>query len=287
VPEKIGRLVIIGGGVIGTEIASVYAELGTQVTILEYLPYLLPVMDREIGRSLQMILKKRGIEVFCGAKVEKITRDEELHCHYVLKGKEQSVPADMVLVCTGRTADIDGLFEQKDMVAYDRGIVVDERFETSAEGIYAIGDVISGSIKLAHAASAQGRAAAAVIAGRELNINTAVIPACVYTSPEIAAVGLMPEDAKKAGIPVKTKKITMSANGRTMIADGERGFIRIIYGEDNVLLGAILMCERASDIVGMYTQAIVSKMTVEQLASAVMPHPSFVEASGELFASAE
>ena len=284
--EPCGSLVIVGGGVIGVEIASVYAELGTKVTILEYMPVLLPLMDRDFGRNLQQILKKRNVTVQCGAAVTKITEEDGLVCHYEVKGKPQSVQADKVLVCTGRTADISGLFEGSVDIEYDRGIVVSDTYETSLKGIYAVGDVISGSIKLAHAATAQGLGAVAYMTGQKPDISADIIPACVYTSPEIASAGITADDAKKAGLSVRTKKVTMFANARTMIAESERGFMKIVYDDEGKLLGAQLMCERASDMIAEFTTAITLGMTVQQLASSVRPHPSFTEACGELFESA-
>ncbi|MDO5120580.1 MAG: dihydrolipoyl dehydrogenase [Erysipelotrichaceae bacterium] len=286
-PEHIGKLTIVGGGVIGCEMASVFAELGSEVTVLEYQPYLLPLMDREIGRSLQPILKKRNINVQCGAEVYEIVQDgEALNCHYRVKGKEQSVQADLILVCTGRKADLTDLFEDPGLVESDRGIIVDDSFRTTAEGIWAVGDVINGSIKLAHAAEAQSLYAAALIAGQTPQTDPKVIPACVYTSPEIASVGMTQEEAKEKGLDVLSKKATMSANARSLIAEAERGFIKIVYDRNGKLLGAHLMCERASDMIAEYTTAIVNGLTVGQLASAVRPHPSFCEAASQLFLSA-
>lgn len=301
-PENIGSLVIIGGGVIGCEIASVYSELGTKVTILEYQPYLLPQLDREIGRSLQVILKKRGVDVQCGAQVlrigsggglesgapessaqvPRIESGSGLVCGYRLKNKEMSIPADRILLCTGRTADIGGLFADTIQVETDRGIVTDEHFETSVRGIYAVGDVISKTAGLAHAATAQGICAAAHMLGKETPCEVSVIPSCVYTSPEIACVGMTQEEAAARGIQAKTKKITTYSNARSMIAEAERGFIKIVYREDGLLLGAQLMCERASDLITVFTAAIAGGQTLQEMARVMYPHPSFGEAAGEL-----
>lgn len=285
-PEQVGKLVIVGGGVIGCEMASVFSELGSEVTVLEYMPYLLPQMDREIGRNLQMIMKKRNIDVQCGAEVFRIEEDGCLQCHYKIRGKEFCVPADLVLVCTGRTADVSGLFEVPGFAAYDRGLITNEDFETSVKGVYAVGDVVSGSIKLAHAAEAQGLYAAARIAGNDPLRDPRIIPACVYTSPEIAVVGMTLEDAKAKGIEAAAKKVTMTSNARSLIADAERGFMKIVYTKEGKLLGAHLMCDRASDMIAEFTDAIVLGQSVKELASAVRPHPSFCEAATELFQAA-
>ncbi len=285
-PEKIGKLVIIGGGVIGCEIASIYSELGTEVTILEYQPYLLPLLDREIGRNLQLILKKRNVNVQCGAEVLRIFAEEGLKCTYRTKGKETDVPADMVLLCTGRRADTKGLFTDTLDVKTDRGIVTDENFETSVKGIYAVGDVISGTAGLAHAATAQGIRAVAHMLGKEAPADTAVIPSCVYTSPEIGCVGLTQEEAAGRGLQVRTKKVTTYSNARSMITDAERGFVKIVYREDGLLVGAQLMCERASDLIAIFADAIVQGLSVQQMARVIYPHPSFSETVGEVLEAA-
>ncbi|MBO5999201.1 MAG: dihydrolipoyl dehydrogenase [Lachnospiraceae bacterium] len=285
-PEKIGRLVIIGGGVIGCEIASIYSELGTEVTILEYQPYLLPLLDREIGRNLQLILKKRNVNVQCGAEVLRICSEDGLKCTYRLKGKEADVPADMVLLCTGRMADTGDLFAETAGVEINRGIVTDENFETSVKGIYAVGDVISGTAGLAHAATAQGIRAVAHMLGKEAPSDTAVIPSCVYTSPEIGCVGLTQEEAAAGGIQARTKKVTTYSNARSMIADAERGFVKIVYREDGLLLGAQMMCERASDMIAVFADAIVQGLSVQQMARVIYPHPSFSETIGEVLEAA-
>ena len=285
-PQSIGKLVIIGGGVIGCEIASIYSELGTEVTILEYMPYLLPQLDREIGRSLQVILKKKNVQVQCGAQVLRIFREDGLQCEFRMKNKDMSVSADVILLCTGRQADTEGLFSEQVPVKTDRGIVTDDHFETSVKGIYAVGDVISGTAGLAHAATAQGLCAAAHMLGKEAPCDATVIPSCIYTSPEIACVGMSQEAAAQCGIPAKTKKVTTYSNARSMIAEAERGFIKIVYGEDGLLFGAQLMCERASDMVTFFVSAILQKQTVQEMARVMFPHPSFGEAIGELLREA-
>ena len=164
----------------------------------------------------------------------------------------------------------------------ERGrILVDAHFETSIPGVYAIGDV-TGGIQLAHAASAQGRQAAARMAGQTLDIRTDLIPSCVYTSPEIGCVGLDADTAKSRGIAVITKKYPMSANGKTLIAREERGFIKVLADKDSRrILGAQMMCARATDMISQFTQAIANGLTLEDMERVVYPHPTFSEGIGE------
>ena len=196
------RLTIIGGGVIGMEFASLYSALGAQVTVLEAMDRVLPTMDKEIAQNLSMLMKRRGVKLCTGARVEQVMRTGEgLRCAYTSKEKAETVAADAVLVSTGRTPNTEGLCGPGVDLGLDRGAIpVNERFETCVKGIYAIGDVVAGSIQLAHVASAQAINAVSMIAGKEPPMKLNAIPACVYTEPEIASVGLTEAQAKEAGI---------------------------------------------------------------------------------------
>lgn len=198
------EILIIGGGVIGVEFASVFSSFGCHVTIVEAMERILPTMDREISQSLNMVLKKRGVSIHTGAMVEKLEQDENgLVCHFTEKGKAQAVPAQQVLVAIGRRPNTQGLFAEGFEVACERGrIVTDENFRTSVDSIYAIGDVTS-KIQLAHMASAQGICAVHTIAGQKPPIDLRYVPGCIYTDPEIASVGITEDEAKQQGIPVK------------------------------------------------------------------------------------
>ncbi|MEF9853085.1 MAG: dihydrolipoyl dehydrogenase [Hydrogenoanaerobacterium sp.] len=277
------RLVIIGGGVIGVEFASVFGALGCEITIIEALDRLLPAMDREISQNLTMLLKKRGASVHIGSRVQKIVQNgSELCCEFTEKEAAQAVYADGILVAIGRRPNTQELFEDGFTLKMNRSaIAVDENCLTSAEGIYAIGDVTAG-IQLAHFASAQGIMVAEALAGHKPNINMNIIPSCIYTSPEIACVGITADEAKERGIETKTGKAIMSANGKTLIEGGGRGFIKLVFSaKDEVLLGAQLMCERATDIISELTTAVVQGITARQLTAVVRPHPTFTEAVTE------
>lgn len=216
------HLVIIGGGVIGMEFASIYSSLGHPVTVIEAMDRILPGLDKEIAQNLKMILKKRNVEIHTGAKVEEIQPCEDgsgLICCYREKEKEQEIKAEGCLIAVGRKANTIGLISEESSreiqeISMEKGcIVVNEHYETSVPGIYAVGDV-TGGIQLAHAATAQGRNAVAHMAGEAMDIRTDLIPSCVYTSPEIASVGLSADDAKSKGLSVISKKYLMSANGK-------------------------------------------------------------------------
>ena len=290
------RLVIIGGGVIGVEFAFLYRALDTEVTVIEAMPQLLPNLDREIAQSLKMLMKKRGINVYTGARVEEITeQDRMLSCIFSTEKPQrrlpgeaapsgtvrerQSVEADMVLVAVGRRPCTDGLFAPGCEPAMERGrILVNERYETSLPGVYAIGDV-TGGIMLAHAATAAGRNAVRYMAGLDACIDTRFVPSCIYTEPEIASVGLTLDEAKAAGIDADSNKVVMSANGKTVLSGAERGYIRVVFEKSSgKLLGAEMMCERATDMISEFTEALSAGLTLSDLSRVVRPHPTFSEA---------
>lgn len=278
------RLAIIGGGVIGMEFASLYSALGSEVTVLEAMDRVLPTMDRELGQNLAMLLKKRGVRLCTGARVERVSQEPDgMACTYTAKEKTETVLADAVLVSVGRRPNTEGLCAPGVELGLDRGTVpVDGRFETCIKGIYAVGDVVKGNVQLAHVASAQGINAVSIMAGKEPPMKLEAVPACVYTEPEIAAVGLTEADCKERGIPAKGSKYLMSGNGRSVIAGAGRGFIKVVsHGETGVVLGAQLMCERATDLIGEWTAAVAEGKTLESLAALVRPHPTFCEGIGE------
>ena len=284
--EKLDRLpesiVIIGGGVIGVEFATFFNDLGCTVTVIEALDRLLPNMDRELGQGLAVQLKKRGVNVFTSSKVSSVSRADRLTVTFTQKEKENTVEGEIVLCAIGRRPYTEGLFAPELGIEMDgRRIKVDGCFRTSVEGIYAIGDV-SSKVQLAHVATAQGIACVRAIAGKQNRSDLSIVPSCVYTRPEIASVGMTEEEAKAAQIPVKTAKVTMFSNARTIIANGDRGFMKLVMNaETNTLIGSQLMCERASDIIGQLSQAIAGKQKPHDLLKAMRPHPTFEEALSE------
>ena len=246
---------------------------------------ILPKVDKEIAQNLSMLMKKRKIKILTGARLKRITSepDGKLRCWY-LNGEDQlSVVGDAVLLASGRKAYTTNLFGPGFTLNSDEKgcIVVDDKFRTSVENIYAIGDVIPG-VQLAHAASAQGIAAVENMLGHALSVNVNVIPDCIYTNPEIATVGLTQEQAVEMGINTAVGKVSMLSNGRSVISLEERGFIKVVYDKDNnCVVGAQLMCARATDLINEFTLAIVNKLSKEQLLLSIRPHPTYGEAVTE------
>lgn len=278
------HLFIIGGGVIGVEFATIFSSFGTKVTIVEATDRLLPNMDKEISQNLKLILKKRGISIHTSAYVQKIEKEEKNYiCTFTEsnRGKETTVSFKVpyILTAVGRKANTEGLFGEGVVMDTNRGqILVKENFETSIPGVYAIGDV-TGGIQLAHTASAQGIYAVELMNHKEPTTDLSVIPSCVYTDPEIASVGLTEEEAKQKGIEILTGKFLTSANGKSIITKEERGFVKIVINkETNVLLGAQMMCARATDMIEEMGTAIANTLTVKQMQKAMRAHPTYNEA---------
>lgn len=283
--ELLPSLLIIGGGVIGVEFATFYNALGSEVTIVEAQDRLLPTMEKDIGQNLAVSLKKRGVAIHTGASVARVTEGNGLTCYFTKKQQAMSVAAAGILVATGRQPNTAGLFGPAFSVELERGyIVVDEDFRTNVESVYAIGDVAAGAVQLAHYASAMGTAAVEKMAGLTPSVNLGTVPECVYTYPEIAAVGLTEAAAKEAGIPVKTGKFLMSANGKSLIEQEERGFVKVVcQAETDVLIGAQLMCGRATDLIGELAVAVANQLTEAQLTATIHPHPTFCEGLAEAY----
>ena len=273
-------IVIIGGGVIGVEFATFYSDLGKEVTIVEGLDRLLPNMDKELGQNLNMILKKKGVKIYTQAMVSQLVNEkEQISVLFNAKGKDEAVTADIVLCAIGRRPNTTNLFGENLSVTMDRNrIEVNENYETSIPHIYAIGDV-SSKIQLAHVATAQGIACVHHLAGSASPVDCSIIPSCIYCRPEIASVGLTETDAKAAGIEVKVGKCTMFSNGKSVIAQSERSFMKVVAeSSTGRVLGAQFMCEHATDMISQITTAIVNKLTVEDLKKVMRPHPTFEEA---------
>lgn len=276
-------LIIIGGGVIGIEIASLYTFLGKKVIVIEALDRILANMDKEFAQSLKMILAKRGAQIMAKSVVDKITSEEgKLYCYYTTKNKQEVISADAVLMAVGRRPYSDNLFAPDFKIAYDKqAIQVNEYFQTSCPSIYAAGDVI-GKIQLAHVATAEAINAVCHMVNKIPIYDLTTIPSCIYTNPEIASVGLTADEAKKLGKKIISLKYPMSANGKSLLSLQERGFIKIIADpESKIILGAQLMCARATDIISQFTMAIDNKLTIDDLQKVIYPHPTFSEGIGQ------
>lgn len=276
-------IVIIGGGVIGVEFATFYQELGAQVTVVEGMDRLLPTLDKELGQNLALLLKKQGVAVHTGAMVDCVEKTENgFTVRFTCKDQPQAVTAEAVLCAIGRKPYWDGLFSPElQPRTSGRGLWVDERYQTSIPGVYAIGDV-SAKIQLAHMAAAQGVACVEMMCDLTNHVDMNVVPSCIYCRPEIAVVGLTDAEAKAAEIPVKVGKCVLGGNARTMIADTGRAFMKVVaHAETREILGAQFMCEHSTDMISQICQAMANRMTADQLLLAMRPHPTFEEALTE------
>lgn len=277
------KIVIIGGGVIGVEFATIFNSLGCEVSIIEMLPYILPPIDREIADILHRNLIEEGIQIYNDAKVLSIGKTEKGLCANVLmSGKEFSVEGENILVSIGRRANISGLNLQAAGIDCEKGcIIVNDRMETNIKGIYAVGDC-NGKNMLAHVASRQGEVAAENLMGIESEMDYKVIPACVFTKPELASVGLTEEQAIQKGIEYKVGRFPLTANGKSIIMNEYKGLIKIIadkkYGE---ILGVHILGPRATELITEGALAISLEATVDEIVNTIHAHPTVGEALKE------
>lgn len=274
------RLCVIGGGVIGLEFASVFRSFGSEVTVLEYCKDILPRFDTDLAKRLKQSLGKRGIEITTQAQVTGIAFDgSEYTVSYTRKGKEETVAADKVLMAVGRKANVNSLNLSDIGVEFtSRGITVDEKtMQTNVPHIYAVGD-INGKMMLAHAATFQGIVALDHIMGVDNNIDLSVMPAAVFTSPEVACVGMTEDECKDKGIPVKCLKSFFRANGKAVTMGETDGFCKVVAASDTgLVLGCHLYGPHASDIVQEACALISRKVTVEEFAGVIHTHPTLTE----------
>ena len=267
-------LCVIGGGVIGLEFASIFRSFGTEVTVLEFCPNILPRFDVDLAKRLKQSLSKRGINIEVQAQV---TRIDGNTVTYIKKDKEFTVLADKVLMAVGRRPNVDGLNLEAAGVDYTRkGITVNDRFETSVPGIYAIGDV-TGGIMLAHAATFQGQHALNCICGQQDGIRFDLIPAAVFTMPEVATVGLTEEQCKEQNLEVRCLKSFYRANGRAVSMDEPDGYCKVIVDNDAKVLGAHIMGAHSSDLIHEIATAMNIGATLDKLQSVIHAHPTLSE----------
>src|SRR5439155_1363982 len=281
-PAQPARMAVLGGGVVGSEFACFFAALGTKVTLVEMLPRLVPAEDDEIAQALEREMKKQKIAIHTNTKVESLGEGNGGAVRLTLAGGK-TIDVDTVLVATGRKPSADGLgLEAMGIARGDRGkIVVNDRLQTSARNVYAIGDVTD-IRQLAHFASAQGKAAAEIIAGHPAQTNWRAVPAATFTNPEIASVGLTEREAAAEGRTLKIGRFPFRAHGRS-IADGElTGFVKLIAdaGTDQVL-GAHIIGAKASELIHECALAIAADLNASDLAHAIHAHPTLTETLGE------
>lgn len=274
-------LVLVGGGVIGCEIGQFLAKMGTQVTVVEFMPQLLPTMDEDIAKQLARQFKKDKINVITGDGVAAVVNNGDDVTVTLQSGK--AINAEYALIAIGRKPFTEGCgFEEAGIKFTDRGgrVDVNEYLQTNYDNVYAIGDIIS-SAMLAHVASWEGQIAVDNIFGEKRAADYCAVPGCVFTNPEIATVGKTEAELKKEGKDYKVGTFDFKGLGKAQASGHITGFVKVITDENDVLIGAAIVGARATDMLQVLTNAIFFKMTAKQAGMAIYPHPTMGEAVKE------
>lgn len=280
------RLVIIGGGVIGVEFAAIFRKMGVEITLVELTSHLIPTEDRELSENLQKSLEKEGIAVYTECSAQAVNRIGENNLAVKVKFKDEEakkLTCDQVLVCVGRKANTRGIGLETVGVQMERGtIVTDKHMQTNIDNIYAVGD-ITGSIQLAHVAYSEARAAVLHIREKAAEIDYTAVPRCIFTTPEIASVGLTEKAARENYNNVKVTRFPFVGNGKALIEGYTAGFIKMIAdGETERILGVSIVGERAPELIAEVTLAIHKKMQVKDIIETIHAHPTLSEIMGEV-----
>ena len=281
-------LIIIGAGAVGVEFASIFNRFGTEVTVVEMLPRVVPVEDEDISKELERNFKKQKIRVETGARAENIRKTGTgVALKLVTKdGKEEELQAEKLLVAVGRKPNTEKIGLENTKVKLDRGfIVVDEHQQTAEPGVYAIGDVVAGTPQLAHVATREGMIAVAHMAGKAaVPINKNRIPGCTYTEPGIGSVGMTEAQARAAGRQVKIGRFPFAGDSRATILGHHEGFIKVVadekYGE---ILGVHIIGPEGFELIGEAVAAMEAEATVDVMMQTIHAHPTLYEAMGEAF----
>ncbi|MCH1626644.1 dihydrolipoyl dehydrogenase [Fredinandcohnia quinoae] len=278
-------IIIVGGGVIGIEWASMLNDFGLEVTVLEYADRILPTEDKEVSKEMQRLMKKKGVKIVTGAKVlpETIDKGNGVSIQAEHKGEQKSFHADKLLVSVGRQANIEGIGLENTEIMVDKGfITTNEFFQTKESHIYAIGDVIGG-LQLAHVASHEGIVAVEHMANENpLPIDYSLVSKCVYSNPEVASVGYTEDEAKDKGYKVKTGKFSFRAIGKALVFGESDGFVKLVVDEESDdLLGVHMIGPHVTDMISEAGLARVLDATPWEVAHTIHPHPTLSEAIGE------
>ena len=275
-------LIVVGAGAVGVEFASIFRSFGTEVTILEMLPRLVPVEDEEVSKELGRIYRKRGITCHTGAKMNKVEQTKEgVSVTFTVDGKQQKIDAEKILIAVGRKPRTEGIGLETTKIKPDRGFIkVNQWLQTDEPGIYAIGDIVLGTPQLAHVAGMEGIVAVGKIAGKTVKpINPNRIPNATYCHPEIGSVGLTEAKAREAGHELKIGKFPFSANSRASIVGQHDGFVKIVadakHGE---ILGVHIIGPQATELIAESVAAMELEATVEDLMFTIHAHPTLAEA---------
>ncbi|PLR72554.1 dihydrolipoyl dehydrogenase [Bacillus sp. UMB0728] len=278
-------IIIVGGGVIGIEWASMLSDFGSEVTVIEYADRIIPTEDREISKEMQRLMKKKGVKFAVGAKVlpETLQKGEEVKISAEIKGEKKEFSAEKLLVSVGRQANTEGIGLENTDIQIEKGFIsVNEYFQTKESHIYAIGDVIGG-LQLAHVASHEGITAVEHIANENPSpLDYSLISKCIYSSPEAASVGLTEDEAKEKGHDVKTGKFSFRAIGKALVFGESDGFVKIVADkETDDILGVHMIGPHVTDMISEAGLAKVLDATPWEVAHTIHPHPTLSEAIGE------
>lgn len=271
---------VIGGGVIGMEFAFIYASLGVKVNVIEFLPHVLPGVDKEFSLRLKRFAKQLNMDIYNNAAVKRIeTDDGSAKVYFDYKGKEEVLTSDLVLEAVGRAPEISGLDLFKTSIDHDekKGVPVNDFMQTNLKHIYAIGDV-NNRWQLAHVASHQALIAVDHILGHDHVMDENVVPAVIFTMPMIATIGKSEQQCKEEGLDVEIVKVPYSANGKALIMEAEAGYLKLIKRKDNdALIGAMIFGKDADQLLAIVTVAIKNKLSVEALQETIFAHPTMSE----------
>jgi dihydrolipoamide dehydrogenase len=292
VPQVPKSLIVIGAGAVGVEFSSIFRSFGTEVTLVEFLPRLMPPEDEEVSKELTRVFKKRGIDINTGAKVEKIEKtDSGVKVTWTdANGKSVVKEAEKVLVAVGRAGRIADVGIDKTKIELDRGFVkVGEAMETAEPGIYAIGDIVAGLPQLAHSGSMSGIVAVTKIAGRKYrSVRRDRVPACTYSDPQIGSVGLTEAQAKEKGLEIKVGKFPFAGNSKATIVGSHDGFVKIVadakYGE---ILGVHIIGPQATELIAEAVAVMELEGTIDELMFTIHAHPTISEAMLDAYAAVE
>ena len=279
-PKLPESMIVVGSGAIGSEFASLYASLGVKTTIIEYMPQIMPLEDEEVAKTMERSFRKLRATVMTSTTVKSVTVGEDGLCHVEIEGKKgaEELTAEVVLSAVGIKSNIENIGLEENGISVERDkIVVDEHYQTSMEGVFAIGDVVAGPA-LAHVASAEAIHCVEHICGlNPEKVDYSTIPSCIFTSPEVASVGMTEKQAAEAGIDYKVGRFPFTASGKATAAGDRDGFAKLIFDNEEKLIGAHLVGANVTEMLGEPTLAKRLGITAHTIARTIHSHPTMHE----------
>ena len=273
-------MVVVGSGAIGSEFAWFYAALGVKVTVVEYMPRMMPLEDEEVSKAMERAFRKLRAAVMTSTTVKSVRVNAEGRCEVETEGKKgpETLTADIVLSAVGIKSNIEGIGLEELGIAVERDkVLVDRFYRTNVPGVYAIGDIVGGPA-LAHVASAEGICCVEAICGLDpAPVDYSAIPSCVFTSPEVASVGMTEQQAQERGVAYKVGRFPFTASGKATAAGDRDGFVKLLFGEDDTLLGAHMVGQNVTEMIAEPTLARMLGATAHRIARTIHAHPTMNE----------